>query len=458
MPVSLTPLPREIPPPTSPPAVDAQSVTQPSIWRRIRRDVLLLGAGNVAVLIAQLGFRSILITALTPADYGRLALVLSIYNTVWIIGASGLPNSVARYIAMNDSTKDSAIIRSAILAGAGPIAAAAVGIACVSGILLHSSLAFVFAPIGLSALVYSLLTMGILRGRGRMGAAAAIMPIAAVGEVVPLTILWLSRAGVTPLSAFGVFCLGNVVGLIAGIFFTRRTAPHIESGTEPSTDGVPSPGSLLRFAIWLGAATIGVAILPVIMRAAAALDSYTVVAIIDVALVLFAIPQRLGTVIVLAVVPHASRDLDKTGGGFVISRREHAITIVPFVIAAMIVAFTPIVGWLFDALGRPVYGRSSDYLALALLAGPARILYGVVEGVLVAHGEGRFLAITALSIAALASGLIFAIAALTGTLLAFAVFAASFWGVYLVGLARVRRLTNAAQAGAAMTAHNSSSI
>jgi O-antigen/teichoic acid export membrane protein len=403
--------------------------------------VLLLGAGNIAVLVAQLGFRSILITALVPSAYGRLALILSIYNTVWIIGASGLPNSVARYIAMNDAANDSSIIRAAIRASVAPVTVAAIGIACVSGFLLHSLLAFVFAPIGLSALVYSLLTMGILRGRGRMGWAAAIMPIAAIGEVAPLAILSSAGVGVTLLSAFGVFCLGNVVGLVAGIFFTVRTTPHASS-ERPSTGDVPSPGQLLRFSMLLGAATIGVAILPVIMRATAALDSYTIVAIIDVALVLFAIPQRLGTILVLAVVPHASRDLEKNNGERVISGREHVVAIAPFVVAALIVALTPLVGWLFDALGRPVYARSSDYLALALLAGPARILYGVVEGVLVARGEGRFLAITAVSIATIASGLIFVTTILAGTLLAFAVFAASFWGIYLVGLMRIQRLSS----------------
>lgn len=422
-------------------AHSSSAIGSRSIWQRIRRDVLLLGAGNVAILVAQLGFRSILITALAPAAYGRLALILSIYNTVWIIGASGLPNSVARYIAMNDPANDSAIIRSAIRAGAGPIVVAAIGIACVSGVLLDSPIAFISAPIGLSALVYSLVTMGILRGRGRIAAAAAIMPIAAVGEVAPLAVLWWSGASVTPLSAFEVFCLGNVVGLVAGIFFVVRTAPSATSGAGSPAGYVPSPWQLLRFSMWLGTATIGVAILPVVMRAAATVDSYTVVAIIDVALVLFAIPQRLGTILVLAVVPHASRDLEKSSAEFIISRRDHVITIMPFLAAALLVAFTPIVGWLFDALGRPVYARSSDYLALALLAGPARILYGVVEGVLVARGEGRFLAITALSIATIASGLIYATVALAGTLPAFAVFAASIWGIYLVGLARVQHAT-----------------
>ena len=192
--------------------------------------------------------------------------------------------------------------------------------------------------------------------------------------------------------------------------------------------------------MWLGAAAVGIASLPLAVRLAAALDSYTVVAIVDVALVLLSVPLRMGAVIVSAVVPHASRALNKGTENITISRREQLIVIVPFVVAAIIVSFTPIVGWLFDSLGRPEYGKSAVYLALALLAGPARVLYGLVEGVLVAHGEGRFLAFNSLSIAVVASGTILAAAALGSMVVAFAIFVVACWAVYVFGLRRIHRL------------------
>jgi O-antigen/teichoic acid export membrane protein len=418
------------------PAPSVAVEVQP-IWRRIRRDVVLLGAGNVAVLIAQLGFRGILITALAPAAYGRLALIFAVYNTVWIVGASGLPNALARYLAISPPECDSAIVRSAIRAGAVPIAIAAVVVGCVAGVVMESSLALLLAPVGLAALVGSLLTMGILRGRGRAGAAAAVMPVAALAEMSGLLVLW-RLLGVSPLSAFAVFCLGNLAGLAAGVVLTRRTAPTI-APAKASRGGVPGALELLRFSVWVGAATIGIALLPLVMRAAASLDSYTVVAVVDVALVLFAVPQRMGTVIVLAVVPHASRAIGESNVRLTMSMREHLLVAAPFALAAIAVAFTPLVALLFGALGRPVYATSASYLALALLAGPARILYGVVEGVLVAHGDGRFLALSALTVAAVASGLIFAFAAASYTVLAFAVFAGASWLSYLAGLTRMRR-------------------
>lgn len=425
----------------------ALSARSPSIWRRVRRDVVLLGAGNLGVVVAQLAFRSILVTVLVPAGYGRVSLVLSIYNTVWIIGASGLPNSVARYISVVAPADDSAIVRSAVRAGAWPTVIAAAFTATASGILLESPAAFLFAALGLSSLVYSLLTMGILRGRGRIGPAALVMPIGGAGEVFLLVMLLLSGLAVTPTSAFAVFCLGNVICLAAGAFYTIRTAPgrmsRLEESMEPSPSAVPSARQLLGFSVWLGAATVGIAILPLVVRLAAALNSYTLVAIVDVALVLLSVPQRMGSVIVAAVVPHATRALGKGDENLAISRREHLVAIVPFVIAAGIVAFTPIITWLADLIGQPEYAKSAEYLALALLAGPARVLYGLVEGVLVAHGEGRFLAFNSLSITAVASGAILAAAVLVNMVLAFVFFVIACWAVYVCGLIRIGRLNAA---------------
>jgi O-antigen/teichoic acid export membrane protein len=430
-------------PPANRSTLDGSAVEVPSIWRNIRRDAVVLGAGNIGAVVAQLIFRSILVAALVPVDYGRLSLVLSIYNTIWIIGASGLPSAVARYISAIAPADDYPIIRSAIRAGVWPILIAATTVAAMSGVLLKSPLASFFAAVGLISLVYSLLTMGILRGRGRMGPAASILPIAAIGEVVPLTILWSSGFVITPLLAFGVFCLGNVVGLVAGAVFTVRTAPGRGPLDQPPKHPAPSSRKLLSLSLWLGAATIGVAILPLVIRWAAVLDSYTTVAIIDVSLVLLSIPQRIGTVVLFAVVPHATRALGDERRTLTISFRETFMTTIPFALVAIIIAFTPIVGWLFDLLGRPIYAKSADYLALALLAGPARILYGVVEGVLIAHAQGRLLARNALSVTAIASVIIVATTALGDTILAFAIFTAAFWVIYLLGLIQVKRLAQA---------------
>jgi O-antigen/teichoic acid export membrane protein len=410
----------------------------------VRRDVVLLGAGSLGIVMAQLAFRGILVVTLAPTAYGRLTLILSIYNTIFLIGASGLPNSVARYIAVSSHTHDSAIIRSAVRAGVWPTVIAAVIVATASALLLNSPLAFLFAAIGLSSLVYSLLTTGILRGRGRIVLAASILPIAALGEVGPLAILWLSGLGVTPISAFGVFCLGNLIGLIAGVVCTRRTSPKpaaVSRSTVPAPSPVPTSRELLGFSMWLGAATVATAIMPLIMRSVAVIDSYAVVAVVDIALVLLSIPQRLGVVIVQAAVPHATRALRTGNVSLTISRREHFALIIPFALLAALIAFTPVVGWVFTFIHRPDYAKSAPYLALALLAGPPRILYGLVQGVLVAHGDGRFLARNAWVITIVATAMMLGAALLGSILAAFAVFVVASWAIYVYGLRRIHHLS-----------------
>jgi len=437
--MSTTEAPQDAERPGATEAGPAPDAAPRSLLRRVRRDAALFGASTVGVVVAQLGFRIILLAALVPAGYGRLTLILSIYNTIWIIGASGLPSTVARYIAATFPADDLAIIRAALRASIYPTLIAAGVIAAISGVLLHSAVAAVLAILGLSSLIYSLLAMGVLRGRGHAGKAAAIMLISALSEVAGLAALWCSGFGVTPLSAFAVFCLGNVLGLAAGLTFTRRTRPR-EAESTVSHGGAPTPRELLGFSLWLATATAAVTLLPLVLRSAAAIDSYTLVAVIDVAIVLLSIPQRVGAVMLMAVVPHATRALAKERIAITISRREHATLIVPFLLCAGLVAFTPIVAWVFDALGRHVYASSADFLALALLAGPARILYGLVEGVLIAYGEGRFLALNALSVTVLASGLIFAAAALGSMKAAFVIFVCAVWAIYLLGLTRLRRL------------------
>src|ERR1041385_2184103 len=421
--------------------IDSAVPRVPSIWRRIRRDVVILAAGNVGIVAAQLCFRGLLVAALVPADYGRLSLILGIYNTVWILGASGLPNTVARHLAISPAN-DRAIIRTAIRAGAGPIVAAAAIVAVVAAVVLNSPVAGLFGALGVVSLVYSLLAMGILRGRRRMGLAALIMPLTGACEVGPLAIVWLTGIGVDPLSAFGCFCLGNVLGLLAGVSLVRWTSPAKSEERQRGRvvrERAPTTRQLLGFSVWLGAATAGVAILPLVMRGAVALQSYTVVAVVDVALILFTIPQRIGTVIVSAVVPHATEAMDREDVQITVSLRESLLIALPFVAMSLLVAFTPVVRLLFDAAGRPVYAHSARYLALALLAAPARILACVGEGLLIARGEGRFLAVVALSVTIVVSGVIFAIAAAGGVLAAFAVFVVAYWATYLLSRARIDR-------------------
>jgi O-antigen/teichoic acid export membrane protein len=417
-----------------------------SLARAVGRDALLLGAGSVGAVLAQLAFRGLLVGLLLPAAYGRLALVLGVYNTVWLIGASGLPNAVAHKIAGAPREQDAAIVRAAVRAGRWPTLAAALAVGAVALALLRSPVAFLLGAAGLSSLVYSLLAIGVLRGRGRAAQAACAIPSAGVAEVALLALALALGLAVTPLSAFAVFCAGNAIGLLVAATMAWRTAPARagraregagERGERAAPASAPSARELLGFSSWLGAAAIGVAAVPLTMRFAAALHSYEAAAAVDVALVLFSVPQRIGSVIVAAVVPHATRALARGERGLGVPGRAQLPLVALFALLAALVAFTPLLGWAARAIGRPAYAGSAPYLALALLAGPARVLYGVAEGVLVARRDGRFLAASSLLVAALASAAILLLAAFAGLVAAFAAFAAACWAVYLWSLWRL---------------------
>lgn len=407
-----------------------------SLWTAIRRDVGLLAAGNVVVLALQLAFRAVLVVALLPVDYGRLSLVLAVYNTIWIVGASGVPSVLAREVALIAPGDDRPVLRAALIAALAPVAVSAVAAAVVSGLLLESPSSALLAGVGLAGLIYSLLAMGILRGRGRVAFSATVMPVTAAGELLPLLAMLAVGVTITPADAFASFCAGNVVGLAWGAGLVRRTMPGRSAGAPVRR--FVAARELLGTSAWLAAATLSVAALPLLMRSAAALDSYAAVAVVDIAILALALPQRLGTVVLFAVVPHAARGARRGERPPSISWREHLI-VIPFLLLAVFVWTAPASLGLARLSGHAAYASAGAYVALALVAGPARILYGLAEGILIALGHGRFLAAASFSASALAAPAMFAAAAAGSTILAFAVFVVALWSIYLLAWGRLVR-------------------
>lgn len=424
------------------PADSGVSETRPprrGLLQILWKDVLLLGAGNVGYAVGQLVFRSILIVTLVPAEYGRLTLLLSIYNTVWLVATGGLPDGVARHLAIARPEQDAATTHAVFKATLWPTAIGALAMGGISAVMLDSVWAGFVGAIGLASLVYASVTIGILRGRLRIGAASSVMPVTALGEALPLAALVMLGLGVTTLSAFSAFCLGNVVGLAVGLALVIKTKPAVEAEQE-RPGSIITPRQLLGFSFWLAIAATGMALLPLAARLAASLDSYLEVAIVDIALVVFAVPQRLGALMVAAMAPHASRSIHFKGAAHRISRREQLLTVAPFLIAAAVLAFTPLVSTVADAIGRPEYSRCGTYLSLVMLAGPARVLYGVAAGILIGHADAKFLALTVTAVTICAATLMFAAAALGEVTVAFAVLIPAFWAIYLILLYRLDHL------------------
>jgi O-antigen/teichoic acid export membrane protein len=418
----------------------SKAAPEGSIWSRVWRDFLILGTGNIGVVVLQLGFRAILIVQLVPASYGRLALLLTVYNTIWIFANSGLPNSIARHIAINPPANDRLVLGAAIRAAAIPMVVVGLAMAIIAGSLLHSALAAVFGAFGVSSLVFSQLGTGVLRGRQRISSAASVMPVAALAELASLACLVVAGLRVTEVSAFGTFCLGNVIGLAFAALLVVRTTPRTR--TDPPSDvETPSGRQLLGFSLWLAGAAAGIAALPLVMRLAAALDSYTQAAIVDLALVIFNVPQRAGAIVAMAVVPHASRAAAEGRMALRLSRSQLALAVVPFALLAVVFAATPVIEWMADAIGRPEYKQSARYAALVMLAGPARVLYGLTAGILIGLGKARFLCLTVLTALFAASAVIVAAAAQGKTMVAFAGFVAAIWALSLITFSQAQRLS-----------------
>jgi O-antigen/teichoic acid export membrane protein len=274
------------------------------------------------------------------------------------------------------------------------------------------------------------------------------MPVAALAELLLLACLLLPFFGLrlTEVSAFGTFCFGNVIGLAFAAMVVVRTTPRARADQTAAVE-TPSGRQLLGFSLWLAGAAAGIAALPLIMRLAAALDSYTQAAIVDLALVIFNVPQRAGSIIAMAVIPHASQAAGKERMALRLTRPQQAIAVVPFVALAIVFAATPVMEWLADAIGRPEYEQSAKYAALVMLAGPARVLYGLSTGILIGHGRARFLCLTVLTVLILSSAVIIVTASQGDTLVAFGVFVAAIWALYLVTFSRAQKLSMEVEAG-----------
>src|SRR2546423_1378121 len=66
------------------------------MWRRVGRDSLILVGSQLGLVVFQLAYRGLAIHDVSVSNYGRVGLLLAIFNGVTVIGAYGVPTSTAR--------------------------------------------------------------------------------------------------------------------------------------------------------------------------------------------------------------------------------------------------------------------------------------------------------------------------------------------------------------------------
>jgi len=412
--------------------------------RALARDLGFLGAGMMLFAVQQLLFRTLALATLPASDYGRLSLVLSVYGVVILVGAMGMPDVIVRTLAPlrpENVDDEIAAINAAIRASAGPTMLAAALAAGVALAVLQEPLSAVLVALGVTCWVYSLVAAGVFRGRGQVRRAASVQPLAGAMQCLGAIGLAAFEALSTS-TAIAVFVLGHFTALGVSARWLVRDNQSINAyiGRPPSTpDHAPIPADLLRASAWLGAGMFLTAMLPVVIRAAAALDSYATVAAVDVALTLVAMFQRLGGIVLQALLPHHARATKFNASSPAVSLRVALLTSAPFLLLGLVASSTSAPSDLLSLVGASELTEVGPYLGLALLAAPSRLLYGVAQSRLIARDEPHFLAMNALTTTGAGAVMILALAQSGSVLAAFACFAAMSWAQLGLCERRLRR-------------------
>jgi len=354
---------------------------------------------------------------LSLADYGRTALLISGFNAVTLLAAVGFPPETSRLAArarvFNGDTK--AVLRVSLRAAASPAVAGAVLVGVGTYIVDATPRTAVVAFISLPPLVAAVVIAGYVRGIGSPTRGALIQPANFVGQLVALGVFISLYGTLTYRFVFDAFAIGNWCALLVAMLLL--VGAHPLSG-RPVTSGrgeAPlrySVREVLGASAWLTATAASVTLLPVFARAAGAVFSLQVVALIDVALLVFAIAERLGTVVTAGMIP-AATERAASGAVRMPSRAKKVMLAAGTAFFVVLLAWTDAVPVLLAAFGLARYSAAEPFLLIVLLAAPARILYAVTIGAAVAEGRVRVLSLTAGAV-----GLVTCVALYVGTYVA----------------------------------------
>jgi O-antigen/teichoic acid export membrane protein len=403
------------------------------MWREVGRDTLILSASVLALVPLQAAFRLLSIHYLDVPAYGRVVLLISLFNTAFVL-TFGIPPAASRLAARsNGQDTDRRILVVLGQALALPTAVASIAILVASLVVEGSILAAAGGVVGMVMLAVSIGAAGYLRGKGRIWHAAAVQPANGIAQLVVLVLP--AALGFHPGSPWVLlsFYIGNVMAGVLGVIFlwgAFSRLPDADSAQEVDPDA--NPRSVISFSAWMTSAALATSMLLLLPRIALAFGSYKEVAFFDLALVLYTIPQRLTSALVLAIIPSAAK-----------AQRQRVRVAIPSRLDAAIVAFAVlglagVLWWsegiprIFDAIGIGSYAAAEPVLLILLIALPAEVLFGINSALLQAFGRSRRLAY-------LTGGALLFMLALTpfgfafgGTKYFAALVAITYWLLYLV--------------------------
>ncbi|MDX6512110.1 MAG: hypothetical protein QOE36_1614, partial [Gaiellaceae bacterium] len=357
-------------------------------------------------------------------------------NTLLVVAHFGIPVAAARIAARAGSDRRyPAHLRAAALAGAGPCLVASAAMAGTTAWVTSSLSASLIAAAGMATMAAGVVLGGLLRGVGRIWSSALIQPVNALAQLVVLG----AAAGLGAQVGVGWVLLAFYAGNAAALAVAGALYLAVPRETAESRDVDAHPASILRFSAWLTLATIGVYGLTLAPRLVLAQASYRDVAIFDLALLAYTLPQRLTASFVTALVPVAAREQLQSARVPVASRVDAFVVTALVGGASGILWVTGLLGSLLHAVGLGAYTASAPLLIIVLLAAPAELFFAVNSGLLQAFGLSKRLAAGAWGVLAVA-GLAMPFAARIDSAALAAVVVAGYWALLLVSRALLGNL------------------
>jgi O-antigen/teichoic acid export membrane protein len=397
------------------------------MWRRIGRNSLIFGGGAIVMAILQAAYRLLAIDELSVSHYGQVALIISIFNGIQLAGQAGVPVALARLGARLDRPDDRTLLGNALRASALPCLLAALAMIGVTLAILGSWDAAAIAAAGMPALVLSAMCQGYLQGRDRIFAAASIQPVNTIAQLVVLIAVIAVGTDVGVGWVMTSFYIGNVAALAYGAAMVFRRADLAER--RPANEDV-RPSRILGFSLYLTMATLAVFLLPILSRIGVANLSYAEVAIFDLALLLYSIPERLAASIVSALIPVAAHAQSRARRVAIPGRRDVVLLSAIIGAIALVLWETHAARAALEAVGLDRYTGAEPLLLIVLVAAPAELFFMLNAGLLSAFGQSRRLAMLAGAVFAVSLVLV-PLATLLGAEALAALLVLDFWVLYL---------------------------
>lgn len=395
------------------------------MWRAVGRDTLIFFASACSLVVFQFAYRYLSVRDLSAGGYGRVALLLSIFNGATALGLYGIPATVSRLAARTSGrSRDHELLRAASVAASGPCVAATAVMAIATYVVTASAVDSLVAAVGVPPFIWAFLYSGFLRGKGMVWAAAAIQPVNIVLQTSVLVLLT-ALGGVGVGWVLATFYIGNAGAYVAAYLYHRR-ALRRASQVSDAPDPEATPRRILGFSAWLALANLAVLTLTIVPRATVAHFSYQDVAVFDLALLVYTIPQQLRSSFLIALLPIAAVE-HKRGARFTVpGNLDLALVTAAFLALDGLIWSTHALRALFLSIDMSAYTGAEPLLLIILLAAPAELFFGLNSGLLQAFGESRRLCLVSVSVLAVSIALAPLSAALGPAYLA-GVLVAAYW-------------------------------